>query len=60
MARTGLRRGLLEGSRGWLYVGVGATAVGVLRKLLTEEETVYRTELKQGEGLELRVVEPKR
>lgn len=60
LARTGLRRGLREGSRGWLVVGVSATALSVLRRVLTESPTIARTELKAGEGLEVRVVKSKR
>lgn len=57
LVRTGLRRGLVEGSRGWLYVGVTAAAVGIARRLLTEPpETVFESELKPGQGIEIRTV----
>lgn len=60
LSRTGLKRGLVEGSRGWLYVGVAATTFRVLRRLLTEPEVVERIELKPGEGVEIRTVARKR
>jgi len=54
---TGLRRGVLEGSRGWLYVGLGVTALRVARRLLGEPpETVYEGEIKPGEAIEIRTV----
>jgi len=60
LASTGLRRGLFEGSRGWLYVGVAATALRVLRRVLVEPETVEVFELGPGEAVEIRTVAPKR
>jgi hypothetical protein len=56
LSRTGMRRGLLEGSRGWLYVGLAATTVRVLRRVLAEPELVERLELKPGEAVEIRTV----
>ena len=57
MARTGLRRGLLEGSRGWLYVGVTATALRAAKWLVVQPpETVYVGEVKPGEAIEIRTV----
>ncbi|MBM3672945.1 MAG: hypothetical protein FJW86_12310 [Actinobacteria bacterium] len=57
LLRNGFKRGLLEGSRGWLYVGVAAAAVNVAKRILTEpEETVYSAELKPGQGIEVRTV----
>ena len=57
LLRNGFRRGLLEGSRGWLYVGVAAAAVNVAKRILTEpEETVFAAELKPGQGIEVRTV----
>jgi hypothetical protein len=56
LSRTGLRRGLFEGSRGWLYVGLAATSVRVLRRVLTEREVVERFELAPGEAVEIRTV----
>ena len=60
LARTGLKRGFMEGSRGWLYVGVTATALRIAHRLLVQPpETVYLDELKPGEGIEIRTVRPK-
>jgi hypothetical protein len=57
LVRTGLRRGLVDGSRGWLYVGATAAAVGIVRRLLVEApETVFESELKPGQGIEIRTV----
>jgi hypothetical protein len=55
--RLGMQRGLVGGSRPWLYVGLTAGAVRVARRMLTEPETVYRTELKPGEHVEIKVGE---
>jgi hypothetical protein len=60
LSRAGLRRGLLDGSRGWLYVGVAATTLRVLRRVLAEPEVVERFELKPGEAVEIRTVRPGR
>jgi len=60
LSRTGLRRGLMEGSRGWLYVGVAATVLRVARRALAEPEAVERFELKPGESIEIRTVRPGR
>jgi hypothetical protein len=53
-----MQRGLVGGSRPWLYVGLTAGAVRIARRVLTEPETVYRTELKPGEHIEVRVLPP--
>jgi|ABSP01.1.fsa_nt_gi hypothetical protein len=60
LSRTGLRRGLAEGSRGWLYIGLAATTIRVLRRVLSEPETVERIELRPGEAVEIRTVRPER
>jgi hypothetical protein len=61
LARHGLRRGVLEGSRGWLWVGLGAVGLRVLARVVSPEpETVYRSELEPGRGLEIRTVRPTR
>lgn len=60
LSRAGLRRGLAEGSRGWLYVGLAATTIRVLRRVLSEPETVERFELRPGEAVEIRTLRPKR
>jgi hypothetical protein len=58
LARTGLRRGVREGSRGWLVVGISLTAVRVLRRVLAEPEVRATVELESGDAVEVRVVEP--
>lgn len=60
LAKTGMRRGLFEGSRGWLYVGLAASALRVARWVVTEAEVVETVELKPGETIEIRTVTPKR
>lgn len=60
LSRTGMRRGLFEGSRGWLYLGLAASALRVARFVLSESEVVETVELKKGEGIEIRTVAPKR
>jgi hypothetical protein len=57
IARTGLRRGIRSGSRRWLITGITAGLLALARHVLTESpETVYRTELKPGERLEVRTI----
>lgn len=59
LARTGLRRGISTGSRRWLVTGITAGLLAIVRRVLTESpETVYRTELKPGERLEIRTLPP--
>ncbi len=57
LLRTSLRRGVLEGSRGWLYVGATVLAVRVARRVLGEPpETVYERELEPGEAIQIRTI----
>ena len=50
--RTGLRRGLLGGSRPWFYVMVGVGALRVARRLAVRSpKTVYAEELRPGESV---------
>jgi len=56
LSRTGLRRGTRGGSQAWLWVGIAATAVRVLRKVLAEPGAVERFELRSGEAVEIRTV----
>jgi hypothetical protein len=57
IARTGLRRGLRDGSRPWLVVGVTAGALALARRALTEQpEVVYQADLEPGERLEIRTI----
>lgn len=56
LARRGLRKGMIEGSRPWLWVGIGASALTLVRRLLREEpETVFREPLLPGEKLVIEV-----
>jgi hypothetical protein len=57
IARIGLRRGIRYGSRPWLITGITAGLLAIARRALAEPpETVYRTELKPGERLEIRTI----
>jgi hypothetical protein len=57
IARTGLRRGLRNGSRPWLVAGVTAGALELVRRALAEQpEVVYEAELQPGERLEIRTI----
>ena len=56
LSRTGLKRGFLEGSRGWLYLGVAASAFRIARRVLAEPVAVERFELDPGETVEIRTV----
>ena len=59
LARTGLRRGIRTGSRRWLVTGITAGLLAIVQRVLRESpETVYRTELKPGERLEIRTLPP--
>ena len=59
LARNGLRRGLLEGRRGWLMVGVTATGLRLVARLTARKpEVVYRTKLSPGDRLEIRALPP--
>jgi hypothetical protein len=61
LSRTGLRRGFVDGSQGWMVVGVAATMLRFAGRILAEKpEVIYRTELKQGETLEIRTMQPGR
>jgi hypothetical protein len=55
LARTGLRKGVLGGSRRWLYIGVAATTVRIARRFLSDKpETIFATELQPGDIIEVR------
>jgi hypothetical protein len=60
LSRTGLRRGTRDGSQAWLWIGIAATAVRVLRRLLAEPTAVERFELRPGEAVEIRTVRASR
>ena len=56
LSRTGLRRGTRDGSQVWLWIGIAATTVRVLRRFLAEPTAVERFELRAGESVEIRTV----
>jgi hypothetical protein len=57
IARTGLRRGLRDGSRPWLVAGITAGALEVVRRAVAKKpEVVYQAELEPGERLEVRTI----
>lgn len=57
VTRFALRKGILDGSRPWLYTGVAAASLRLVRRVVRESpRTVLSEELKPGEGLEIRVV----
>lgn len=59
LTRRGLQRGVLGGSRAWLWVGAGAGTLRLLRHLMAEEpETLWRAPLRPGERLVVEVREP--
>lgn len=59
IARTGLRRGLRDGSRPWLVAGITAGALELVRRTLAEKpEVVYQAEVEPGERLEVRTIPP--
>lgn len=57
---TGLRRGL-AGSRGWLYLGVAAGGLRILRRLAREgDEVLFRTQVRDGDVFEILASRPTR
>jgi hypothetical protein len=61
MARTGLRKGIFEGSKPWLYTGIVAFALRAAHRIVREEpKTVLSEELEPGQALEIRVLPPER
>ncbi|MBI2168571.1 MAG: hypothetical protein HYU28_03595 [Actinobacteria bacterium] len=59
LVRRGLRKGIVEGSRPWLAVGVAAGLVAIVRRVTSQPpETVWRAPLKPGEGVLISVREP--
>ena len=52
LARAGLRRGLLDGRRAWLWVGVTATGLRLFRRLAQPPpRVVHQQELRVGDAL---------
>ncbi|HLG01176.1 MAG TPA: hypothetical protein VI916_11940 [Acidimicrobiia bacterium] len=59
LVRKGLRKGVLEGSRPWMAVGVAAGVFTIVRRAAANKpETVMKRTLQPGEGLIVRVREP--
>ena len=59
IARTGLRKGVFEGRRGWLVAGVGAGILALARHAThSHAQVVFAQELKPGEGLVIRTLPP--
>ena len=59
LARTGLRKGVFEGHRGWLVAGVSAGVLALARHATqTRSHLVFAQELKPGEGLVVRTLPP--
>jgi hypothetical protein len=56
---SGYRKGL-AGSRGWLYVGIVATGVRMLRRVAREESVLYRTEIRAGDRFRIVTGKPVR
>lgn len=50
----GMQRGVIGGSRTWLGVWVGLTAIRFLSKLLSQPDQVERVQLKAGQAIEIR------
>lgn len=52
LQRTGIRKGLLDGSRAWTVVAVVAVGIKLLRRISSADtEVVYRERLQVGESL---------
>jgi hypothetical protein len=52
LQRTGIRKGLLDGSRAWTVVAVVAIGIKLLRRVAAaDREVVYRERLQVGESL---------
>ena len=61
LSKTGLHRGFYEGSRGWMVVGVSATMLRLARRVLVQKpEVIFRSELQQGEAIEIITSGPRR
>lgn len=59
LTRRGVQKGLVGGSRAWLWIGVGAATLRLLRRLMAEEpETLWRAAVQPGEKVVIRVREP--
>jgi hypothetical protein len=47
-----------HGSRFWAYIAVGASALRLVHRMFAEPEARATVELRRGEALEVRVVDP--
>ena len=54
LMRKGLRRGLVDGSRPWLWVGMAAGLVQLARRLWARTPITEEFKLAPGESLEIR------
>ena len=52
LARRGLRRGFVDGSKPWMIIGVASVALRLLKALNgPDEKVLFREKLKPGESL---------
>ncbi|MBV8949865.1 MAG: hypothetical protein JOZ99_03245 [Actinobacteria bacterium] len=59
LARTGLRRGLLEGRRPWLMIGLTATGLRIVARVMARKpQVVYSEKLSPGERIVIRALPP--
>lgn len=59
LTRRGIQKGLMGGSRPWLWVGVGAGTLRLLRRLMAEEpEVLWRAVVRPGQRVVIKVREP--
>ena len=56
LAVTGWQRGLRDGSRPWLIVGMTASGLSALRFLLADRDQTAILELRRGEAVEIRAL----
>ena len=55
-ASIALRKGMSNGSRGWIYAGAAASTLRLAHKYMGRTEEVYRFKLRPGERVEVREV----
>jgi hypothetical protein len=59
LARNGMRRGLLNGSRPWLIIGISATGLRIAARLLAKKpEVVFSSKLLPGERIQISALPP--
>jgi hypothetical protein len=52
LTRTGLRKGMLGGSRPWLFVGVAAGGLRLLGRIMRKDpEILYCSEISPGQAI---------